>query len=181
MKTHPSAHGVRALTLRHDARRRRAAAAALLAAGALALVAQPADAQTAAGKRLVPEANPTLDRSGVARTGKASYYADFFGGRKMANGERFRLDGDNAASRTLPFGTVVRVTNLENGRSEVVVIKDRGPYIDGRIVDVSPGTAKKLAMLDDGVVRVEVTPLAVPQADGTIVRGGAGTDVAHAQ
>jgi rare lipoprotein A len=180
MKTPLSFRPVRAAALRQDARRWRPAAAGLLAAGALALAAQPADAQTGA-KRLVPEANPTLDRSGAARTGKASYYADFFGGRKMANGERFRLDGDNAASRTLPFGTVVRVTNLENGRSEVVVIKDRGPYVDGRIVDLSPGTAKKLDMLDDGVVQVEVTPLAVPQADGSIVRGPTGTDVADAQ
>jgi len=94
--------------------------------------------------------------------GKASYYAGFFAGRKMANGEPMRPESNNAASRTLPLGTTAIVTNLENGRSAEVEIKDRGPYVSGRIIDVSPGTARQLGMLEDGVVRVEVIPLSVP-------------------
>jgi rare lipoprotein A len=93
----------------------------------------------------------------------ASYYADFFAGRKMANGEPMRPQSNNAASRTLPLGTTAIVTNLENGRSAEVEIKDRGPYVVGRIIDVSPGTARELGMLEDGVVRVEVVPLSVPR------------------
>src|SRR4029453_11949797 len=85
-----------------------------------------------------------LDHTGQPQVGKASYYAKFFAGRKMANGEAMRPEPNNAASRTLPLGTTARGTNLENGRSAVVESKDRGPYVEGRIVDVSPGTAHAL-------------------------------------
>lgn len=115
-----------------------------------------AAASTAASK-------PRIDRSGRTRVGEASFYADRFAGRKMANGERMRPESNNAASRTLPLGTRARVTNLENGRSALVEIKDRGPYVDGRIVDLSPRTAEQLDMVDDGVVRVEVAPIALPE------------------
>lgn len=71
-----------------------------------------------------------------------------------------------AASKTLPLGTKAEVTNLETGKSEVVEIRDRGPYVDGRIVDVTPKTAEKLEMKKDGVAPVEVKPIEVPQADG---------------
>jgi rare lipoprotein A len=97
--------------------------------------------------------------------GKASYYAQRFAGRKMANGEPMRPQSNNAASRTLPLGTHALVTNLENGRTAEVVIKDRGPYVNGRIIDVSPGTAQVLGMVDDGIVTVKVVPLYVPEAD----------------
>jgi rare lipoprotein A len=96
------------------------------------------------------------DEAPKRQTGLASYYADFFAGRTMANGEPMRPESNNAASRTLPLGTTAIVTNLENGRSAEVEITDRGPYVDGRIIDVSPGTARELGMLEDGVVRVEV-------------------------
>ncbi len=114
---------------------------------------------------------PALDRSGQPREGKASYYSEYFYGRTMADGTPMDPDADIAASRTLPLGSVVEVTNLENGKSQVVEIRDRGPYIDGRIIDLSPKVAKQLDMLEDGVVQVVVTPLEVPQADGTVATG----------
>lgn len=110
-----------------------------------------------------------LDHSGQPQVGKASYYASFFAGRKMANGEPMRPGSNNAASRTLPLGTTARVTNLENGRSAVVEIEDRGPYVEGRIIDLSPGTARALGMLQQGVAMVEVVPLTVPQPDGSVI------------
>ena len=109
-----------------------------------------------------------LDHSGQPQVGRASYYAKLFAGRKMANGKPMRPESNNAASPTLPLGTTARVTNLENGRSAVVEIKDRGPYVDGRIIDLSPDTARALGMLHRGVAMVEVVPLAVPQPDGSV-------------
>lgn len=86
-------------------------------------------------------------------SGKASFYWE---GRKTANGERFRPGGLTAAHRTLPFGTKVRVTNLRNGRSVVVRINDRGPFIKGRSIDLSRGAATVIGMLGQGVAPVRV-------------------------
>jgi len=141
--------------------------AALLccAGGAPAIAAaEPTPAGKAAKK-------PALDHSGKPRHGKASYYGKQFHGRKMADGTPMNPNAAIAASRTLPLGTTVEVTNLDNGKTEVVEIRDRGPYVDGRIVDVSPKIAEKLGMKDDGVVPVVVTPIAVPQPDGSIKLG----------
>lgn len=90
--------------------------------------------------------------------GVASYYGPGFTNRPTANGERFDPRAMTAAHRTLPFGTRVRVTNLENGRQVVVRINDRGPYRKGRVLDLSRAAARKLGFVDDGVahVRVEV-------------------------
>ena len=108
-----------------------------------------------------------LDHSGQRQVGKASYYARMFNGRKMADGTPMDPRDDNAASKTLPLGTTARVTNLETGRSAVVTIQDRGPYVKGRIVDLSPATAREIGLSrDDGVAPVEVTPLSIPQPDG---------------
>jgi rare lipoprotein A len=115
-----------------------------------------------------PAKNPRLDHSGHKRVGKASYYARRFAGRKMADGTPMRPESDNAASKTLPLGTVALVTNLANGKSAVVTVKDRGPFTKGRIIDVSPRTAKKLGFIEQGVVSVEVVPLTVPQPDGSV-------------
>ena len=95
--------------------------------------------------------------------GPASYYADRFHGRKMANGERFDRHGSTAASKTLPLGSRVRVRNLENGRTAVVTITDRGPHRRGRVIDLSPRTATQLGMREQGVAMVEVVPLPVPR------------------
>jgi rare lipoprotein A len=113
-----------------------------------------------------------LDLSGRKRVGKASFYARNFGGRKMADGTPMNLHGDNAASKTLPLGTTAKVTNLETGQSAVVTIKDRGPYVQGRIVDLSPATAEKVGITPhEGVAKVEVAPIAVPQPDGSVKPG----------
>jgi rare lipoprotein A len=79
---------------------------------------------------------------------------------------------NNAASRTLPLGTVAKVTNVETGKSAVVKIEDRGPYIKGRIVDLSPSTARKIGITGRiGVAKVEVAPMVVPLPDGRIKLG----------
>lgn len=109
-----------------------------------------------------------LDHSGHKRVGMASYYGRAFSGRKMADGTPMKPDHDNAASRTLPLGTTARVRNVRDGKTAMVTIRDRGPYVKGRIIDLSPRTAKQLGMLNAGVVQVEVIPITVPQPDGTI-------------
>ncbi|HMN82242.1 MAG TPA: RlpA-like double-psi beta-barrel domain-containing protein [Burkholderiaceae bacterium] len=115
---------------------------------------------------------PAPDHSGRARTGRASFYADRFGGRTMADGTPMDLGGDNAASRTLPLGTRALVTNLETGRRAVVTIQDRGPYIDGRIVDLSPATATAIGLTrTQGITLVEVAPITVPLPDGRVLLG----------
>lgn len=119
---------------------------------------------------------PALDHSGKPRKGKASYYGKQFHGRKMADGTPMNPNSNVAASRTLPLGTTAEVTNLENGKSEVVEIRDRGPYVDGRIVDVSPKVAEKLDMKKDGVAPVVVKPIEVPQPDGSIRLGAGAAD-----
>lgn len=101
---------------------------------------------------------------GVQR-GEASYYGKEFFGRKMADGTKMNPDSNIAASKTLPLGTVAEVTNLENGKSEVVEIRDRGPYVEGRIVDVTPKTAEKLGFKEDGVAPVVVEPIDIPDSD----------------
>jgi len=124
-------------------------------------------------------ANPTLDLSGHKRLGKASFYAQKFAGRKMADGTIMRPQSDNAASKTLPLGTTAKVTNLETGQSTVVTIRDRGPYIQGRIVDLSPSTAKEIGIdHKNGVAKVEVAPIAVPLPDGSVKLGAAAADAA---
>jgi rare lipoprotein A len=95
--------------------------------------------------------------------GKASYYGKEFYGKKMADGTKMDPAENHAASRTLPLGTEAKVTNMENGKSEIVEIRDRGPYVEGRIVDVSPSTAENLDFKKDGVVPVEVQPLKLPE------------------
>jgi rare lipoprotein A len=114
-----------------------------------------------------------LDRSGKVRKGKASYYGRKFYTKKMADGTRMNPQSNAAASKTLPLGTKARVTNLENGNNEVVEIRDRGPYVKDRIVDVSPKTADKLGLKENGTAPVEVKPMEVPQPDGS-VKPGAG-------
>lgn len=91
-------------------------------------------------------------------TGEASYYADRFEGRTTASGVPFRQAEMWAAHRTLPFGTRVRVTNLDNGSQVEVVVVDRGPFVRGRIIDLSRAAASRLGFIRQGIapVRVEV-------------------------
>jgi rare lipoprotein A len=114
-------------------------------------------------------AKPHLDRSGDKQVGKASFYAARYAGKTMADGTPMQLYSNNAASTTLPLGTTAKVTNLETGRSAVVRIRDRGPYVKGRIVDLSPSTARKIGISrKQGLAKVEVAPLTIPLADGTV-------------
>lgn len=97
--------------------------------------------------------------SGYTFRGKASYYADKFHGRSTASGEVFNQNKLTAAHRSLPFGTKLKVRNLKNNRSVVVVINDRGPFVEGRIIDLSYEAARQLDMLQDGIADVECTIL----------------------
>jgi rare lipoprotein A len=149
--------------------------AGLIAMGFNSQAAMPST--EVAQEATLTSAKPVIDRTGRKRIGKASFYASRFGGRKMADGQRMDLLGANAASRTLPLGTTAKVTNLETGKSTVVVIQDRGPYVDGRIVDLSPATAEKIGLSrKQGIVQVAVSPIAVPMPDGRVKLGAAARD-----
>jgi rare lipoprotein A len=89
-------------------------------------------------------------------TGMASFYANKHNGKKTASGERFQNSKLTAAHQTLPFGTMVKVTNLSNGKSVEVRINDRGPYAKGRIIDISRSAAKKIDMINAGVAKVKL-------------------------
>ena len=140
--------------------------------GHAAEVAAPSLTASAAAMR--PAQGAQLDLSGRKRVGKASTYAARFHGRRMADGAHMDPHDDNAASKTLPLGTKAKVTNLATGQSAVVTIQDRGPYVHDRIVDLSPQTAAQVGLdKKQGLARVEVAPIAVPQPDGS-VKSGAG-------
>lgn len=100
----------------------------------------------------------TLFFQNAPEEGKASWYSDKLAGKPMAGGGVYRKENFTAAHRSLPFGTKVLVTNLGNGNSVEVIITDRGPFIKGRIIDLSRAAAEKLQMISQGVaaVRVEV-------------------------
>ena len=87
--------------------------------------------------------------------GVASYYGAELAGNRTASGERFNPSAMTAAHRTLPFGTTVVVTHLGNGRSTRAVVEDRGPFIQGRIIDLSPRLAEHLGMIRQGVAPVD--------------------------
>ena len=88
--------------------------------------------------------------------GISSYYAEDFHGKLTANGEVYDMYGVTAAHKTLPLNTIVRVTNLDNEKSLILRINDRGPYVKGRILDCSYGAAKKLGFLSNGTTQVRV-------------------------
>jgi rare lipoprotein A len=150
----------------------------LKAQGAMADELTPPRPQPQTPARLAVIAKPQLDRSGKRRIGKASFYARMFAGRKMANGNLMNPQNNNAASRTLPLGTTAKVTNLKTGQSAIVTIDDRGPYVEGRIVDLSPATAQEIGITRrEGVTKVEVAPITVPQPDGSVKLGAAAADL----
>jgi rare lipoprotein A len=106
-----------------------------------------------AGKR-APQS--TVDPRGYTEKGIASWYGRKYHGRMTANGERYDMHALTAAHRTLPFGVVVEVTNLENRREIRVRINDRGPFVDDRIIDLSYAAARELGMLESGLARVRI-------------------------
>ena len=95
-------------------------------------------------------------KNGNILYGEASYYADKFHGRKTANGEIFDMHKISAAHKTLPFDTMLEVTNLENNKSVIVRVNDRGPYKKGRILDLSYRAAQEVDMIKTGVARVKI-------------------------
>jgi rare lipoprotein A len=104
----------------------------------------------------MPFSAVTMTAPAQAQDGIASYYKS---GRLTANGERFNPNGYTAAHRYLKFGTRVRVTNLRNGRSVIVRINDRGPFVGGRIIDLAYGAAKAVGLHNSGIARVQVAIL----------------------
>lgn len=112
----------------------------------------------------------------MVETGTASWYGGKFHGRLTANGERYDMHGMTAAHKTLPFGTVLEVRNLDNGKVCRVRVNDRGPFVRGRIVDVSYAAAQTLGMVGPGTARVElaVVPAAGPAAPVLVAASGAG-------
>jgi len=139
-------------------------------AGAVPTVVVPSRSATGSAK-------PQPDLSGRTRFGIASFYAEKFAGKEMADGTKMDQHSDNAASKTLPLGTTAMVTNTETGQSAQVTIQDRGPYVVGRIVDLSVSTARKIGITQDmGIATVTVAPISVPLPDGSTKRGAAMLD-----
>jgi len=102
-----------------------------------------------------PKGNPT-EKARYVETGEASWYGPGFHGRKTASGERFDTYGMTAAHKTLPFGTLLKVTNLENDRWTIVTVNDRGPYVGGRIIDLSKAAKDAIGMGGTAPVKIEV-------------------------
>jgi rare lipoprotein A len=96
------------------------------------------------------------------QVGTASWYGPGFHGRKTASGERFDQNKLTAAHRSLPLDTVVKVTNLDNGKAVKVAINDRGPYVGNRVIDLSRAAANKLDMTEDGTARVRIEVAELP-------------------
>lgn len=115
-----------------------------------------------------------LFKSGVT----ASFYADKFHGRKTASGEKFNMYDYTAAHKTLPFGTVLRVTNLDNGKSVNVRVNDRGPFAKGREIDVSKAAAEALGMVKNGTAKVSLTIVsdATAEVTGTKIASGSASE-----
>ena len=102
---------------------------------------------------------PKLSKTNKAKkvfTGLSSYYGKDFHGKLTANGEIFDMYGLTAAHKTIPLNTIVRITNLDNDKSLILRINDRGPYVGDRILDCSYGAAKKLGFVNDGVTEVKI-------------------------
>jgi len=110
----------------------------------------------------------TPSRERYVERGKASWYGAQFQGRSTASGERFDMDLPSAAHRTLPFGTIVRVHNLDNDRHIEVRVNDRGPFVRGRIIDLSRAAAEQLDMIRAGVADVRLSVVAWPDQAVTL-------------
>lgn len=123
---------------------------------------------------------PLKSAEGYDEVGIASWYGKDFHGKKTANGRIYNMYGVSAAHKTLPLGTQVRVTNLENRRSIVLVINDRGPFVGDRIIDLSYGAAQKLDTVQRGVAKVRVTAIGtIPAARTTTVKAATSPKYFH--
>lgn len=92
-------------------------------------------------------------------SGKASYYGKSHHGKKMANGKKFNMHNLTCAHKSLPFGTKLKVTNIDNGKTVIVEVTDRGPYAKGRVLDLSEKAFSEIASIKKGVTKVEVVEL----------------------
>ncbi len=117
--------------------------------------AAPAPQQVAAAP-----AGPVV--TGPAQVGRASWMSRSLNGRRTANGERHNVNAITAAHRTLPFDSYARVTSADTGKSVIVRINDRGPFVRGRIIDLSEAAAKQLGIYSEGVGTVTVQPVSMP-------------------
>ena len=126
---------------------------------------------------VTPWGRAPIDHSGRKQTGAASYYSAKFVHRKMADGHEMNPQAHVAASKTLPLGTTAKVINLENGKSATVRVADRGPFVAGRVMDVTFKVARELDIGKQGVVPVEVKPIAVPQHNGEKKLGAGAADL----
>jgi len=118
----------------------------------------------------------------TAEDGLASWYGGKFHGRMTSSGEVFDTNQLTAAHKTLPFGTIVKVTNLDNGKSVLVKINDRGPFVDGRIIDLSRAAATEIGMIDSGVAHVSLQIVEfVSQSDLFAIQVGAFGNEKNAQ
>jgi len=140
-------------------------------------------AETAKGEAGVPPVIPTARGGVVFEEGKASWYGAPFHGRQASNGEIYDMNKLTAAHRTLPFNTVVRVTNMTNGKSTTVRITDRGPFVDNRIIDLSYAAAREIESIGPGVVPVQLEILSAidPTAGFFTVQIGAFRERANAE
>jgi rare lipoprotein A len=121
---------------------------------------------SSASANAVPPPPTRLARIGDSEVGLASWYGHPYHGRAAANGEIFDMNAKTAAHRTMPFGTWVKVVNLSNGKSVDVRITDRGPFVEGRIIDLSRKAAEEISMIGPGVVKVKLT--VAPTPDGEV-------------
>jgi rare lipoprotein A len=141
-----------------------------------------ANAAASVPKRNAAALNPAV--SAYVEEGNASWYGVPFNGRRASNGEIYDMNKLTAAHRTLPFDTVVRVTNLSNGKSTVVRITDRGPFVDNRIIDLSMAAAREIDSIGPGVVpvRVEIVSASIDPTSGFFtVQVGAFRDRGNAE
>jgi len=116
---------------------------------------------TLVGTSSAPAPAPENLSPGWTQEGVASWYGEPFHGRDTASGEVYDMDAPTCAHQTLPFGTRLRVENLDNGRSTTLTVNDRGPFVDRRILDVSRRGARELEMIGPGTARVRITVLEV--------------------
>jgi len=114
--------------------------------------------------RTTPEVRKQAHKPKPYQIGTASWYGEYFHGKPTASGEPYDMYDMTAANLTLPLGTYVRVTNLHNGRAVIVRVNDRGPYVEGRIIDLSYGAAQALQFTEKGLQRVRLDVVSPAQA-----------------
>jgi len=135
----------------------------LLLSGLAGCASQPSPSPAPLPPPPAAAAQPSAPQPFLTQTGLGSFYGHAHDGKTTANGANFDPQDFTAAHRTLAFGTSVRVTNLENGQTVIVKITDRGPFVRGRIIDVSLAAARALGMQDKGVARVRLEAFRVDQ------------------